>query len=217
MSRAPALGAALLALAGSGCSLLPRPAAEQTYFLRAVPAAEAHAAASPAVPLKAALRVMHPSAAPGLDSPRIVLLESQHKMGFYARSHWPAALPDLVESLTVETLRGSSAWLAVGDSGSTFSADYGLQITIRRFEADYGPSPAAPSVIPQVHVVLECLLGRSDGRGVVASFVAEGSATPAANRLSDVVAAFQAASSAALKSLSEHAATAVRADAPAPR
>jgi ABC-type uncharacterized transport system auxiliary subunit len=165
-----------------------------------------------ALPVRASVRVMHPAADPGLDSPRIVLLQSEHRMGFYARSHWSAAIPDLVEALAVETLRTSASWLSVEDSTSPFPSDYLLQITIRRFEADYGPSAAGPSAIPKVHVVLECLLGRGDGRDVIASYVAEGSATPAENRLADVVAAFQQASSTALQSLSQRAFDAVRND-----
>jgi ABC-type uncharacterized transport system auxiliary subunit len=207
--RSRAVAAGLLALSGSGCSLLFQkgPAAEQTYFLRA-----ADASVPAVLPVHASLRVMHPVSDPGLDSPRIVLLQSQHRMGFYARSHWSAALPDLVEALAVETLRTSSSWQSVEDSTSPFPSDYLLQITIRRFEADYGPSAPDPSAIPRVHVVLECLLGRGDGRDVIASYVAEGSATPAENRLADVVAAFQQASSAALKSLSERAFEAVKSD-----
>lgn len=202
-------GLSLVALAftTSGCSILFQhaPAPEQTYFLRV-------ADTSPAdpVPVHASLRVMHPVADPGLDSQRIVLLQSHHRMGFYAGSRWPAALPDLVESLAVETLHTSGAWASIEDSSSPFPSDYLLQITIRRFEADYASSPS--SSIPTVHVVLECLLGRGDARDVIASYVAEGTATPAANRLADVVAAFQSASDAALKTLSERALEAVRAD-----
>jgi ABC-type uncharacterized transport system auxiliary subunit len=205
-----AVGAALLALSGSGCSILfqKAPPPEQTYFLRAADVSDERAPQ----PARVSLRVMHPAADPGLESPRIVLLESQHRMGFYAGSHWSAALPDLVEALAVETLRASASWRSVEDSTSPFPSDYLLQITIRRFEADYGPTAAAPAGIPKVHVVLECLLGRGDGRDVIASYVAEGTATPAENRLTEVVAAFQLASSAALKSLSERAFAAVRSD-----
>jgi ABC-type uncharacterized transport system auxiliary subunit len=165
----------------------------------------------PAPPLRASVRVLHPMPGPGLESPRIVLLELQHRMGFYARSHWPAALPDVVEALSVETLRSSASWSSVVDSTSPFPTDYLLQITVRRFEADYGDAPAATGT-PVVHVVLECLLGRADGRDVIASYVAEGTATPQANRLADVVAAFQDASNAALKSLSQRAFEAVKSD-----
>jgi cholesterol transport system auxiliary component len=201
------LVAATVAVTSSGCSLMfhSNPEPEQTYYLRA---AEVPPGTDP-VPVHASLRVMHPAADPGLDSPRIVLLQSQHRMGYYADSHWPAALPDLVESLAVETLHGTGAWVSIEDSGSPFPSDYLLQITIRRFEADY---TSGSLELPSVHVVLECIVGRGDGREVIASYVAEGTAKPSANRLADVVAAFQSASSTALKTLSDRALAAVRTD-----
>ena len=205
------VGAALLALGSSGCSVLfhKDPVPEQIYFLRATEPDGGR----PDDPVHASLRVMHPAADPGLDSARIVLLESHHRMGFYADSHWSAALPDLVEALTVEALRSSGGWGSIEDATSPFPSDYLLQITIRRFEADYGAGAAVPGAVPTVHVVLECLIGRGDGRDVIASYVAEGKATPAENRLTEVVAAFQVASAAALKSLTERAFEAVRNDA----
>ena len=56
----------------------------------------------------------------------------------------PATLPDVVETLAVDTLRASGAWAAVHESPSPFSADYLLQINIRRFEADYTGGGSKP-------------------------------------------------------------------------
>ena len=80
------------------------------------------------------------------------------------------------------------------------------KIAVRRFESDY-TAPGAP----ELHVVLDCIIGRREGREVIASFVASGSARAAANRLSEVVSAFEQASAAALNELSQQAAQAVRA------
>src|SRR5260370_31882412 len=109
-------------------------------------------------------------------------------------SRWPAGVPAVVEAVAVDALRSSGAWSTVQDSASAFSSDYLLQIVIRRFEADYSVSSAAP----EVHVVLDCTVGRRAGREVLDSFVAEGSAAAAANRLGDVVSAFEEASNKAL-------------------
>jgi len=197
---------ALLLAALSGCSGLLHSDAqpEQVYYLRAKTADPPSEAARSAV--EASLRVGHPFAAPGLDSPRIVLMQSDRRMNFYAASRWPASVPDVVESLAVETLRASGAWRSVEDSTSPFPSDYLLQIAIRRFDADYSSGTAAP----EVHVVLDCIVGRREGRDVIASFMAEGSSTAAANRLTDVIAAFEDAANTALGSLSEHALEAVR-------
>ena len=226
--RLPARGVPLLWLCLSGCSgLFPSNAQpEQIYYLRAPPADTAAARAAPAgAPAAdadvatanaaslarkgASIRVGHPLAAPGLDTPHIMLVQADHRMNFYAGSRWPAPLPDVVEALAVQTLRASNAWASVEDSSSPFPSDYLLQVAVRRFEADYAESGSAPAV----HVVLDCTVGRREGRDIIATFVASGTAPATANRLSDVVAAFEQASGAALGILSQQAAQTVRNDA----
>jgi cholesterol transport system auxiliary component len=154
------------------------------------------------------LRVGHPVAAPGLDSPHIMLVQADHRMSFYTGSRWVAPATEVVESLAVQTLRASGAWTSVEDSGSPFPSDYLLAIDLRRFEADY----TAGGALPVVHVALECIVGRREGRDVVATFVAAGDAPAAANRMSEVVAAFEQASTAAMDVLAQQALQAVRAD-----
>ncbi len=205
--------AVLVSAALAGCTGLfhssTRP--EQVYLLRAT----SLPANSPApTPLAASLRFTHPTAAPGLDTPQIVLVQSDRRMSFYLASRWPAPAPNMVETLAVEKLRGSGLWQSVADSASVFPTDYVIQVMMRRFEADYetdhtgGGGPA-----PDVHVVLDCIVGKRAGREVIASFLAEGNATASANKLSAVVAAFETATNAALDSLSIQTAEAVRATA----
>ena len=176
----------------------------------AAPAAEAPAPGAAPVPpgRDVSLRVGHPLAVPGLDSPHIMLLQSDHRMNFYAGSRWPSAAPDVLEALAVQTLRSSGAWASVEDTASPFPSAYLLQLAVRHFEADYTSGDAAPVV----HVTLDCIIGRGEGREVVATFTASGSAAAAANRLSAVVAAFEQASGTALEALAQQAAQAVRAD-----
>ena len=143
---------------------------------------------------------------PGLESDHIVLVQPDHKMSYYIASRWPGDLPSVVESLTVDTVRSSGDWTSVQDSGSAFSSDYMLQIVIRRFEADY-----SAGTVPEVHVVLDCTVGRRAGREIIGSFVAEASATAAANRLGDVVGAFEVAANHALADIATHTAQAVQA------
>ncbi|HVP33026.1 MAG TPA: ABC-type transport auxiliary lipoprotein family protein [Steroidobacteraceae bacterium] len=205
--RAPKLAALAAALgAAAGCTNLFHSDAkpEQTYVLRA-PAAAA-TAAQPAT-LLGSLQVEHPITAPGLDGAHIMLVQADHRMNFYLGSRWPAPLPDVVEALAVDTLRASGEWQTVQDSGSPFFADYLLQISVRRFEADYTQGRSAP----QVEVVLDCTLGARRGHELVGTFVASGSAAAAGDRMNEVIAAFEAASSAALSSLSAQAAGSTRA------
>lgn len=219
----PALAVGVLTVslgAAAGCTNLFHSDAkpEQTYVLRAPRAGEpgadgTAAAATPAASrpagVLAPLQVVHPLAGPGLDGPHIILVQADRRMNFYLGSRWPAPLPDMVEALAVETLRASGEWQSVQDSGSPFTSEYLLSISIRRFEADYTRARGAP----QVEVVLDCTLGARSGRELVTSFVAAGSAAAAGDRMSEVVAAFETASSAALASLAQQAAAATRASA----
>jgi ABC-type uncharacterized transport system auxiliary subunit len=210
----------LLCLWLAGCSGLFQSKAkpDQTYYLRApaarTAATDAQAGASAATAtaaIPASVRVLRPVAGPGLDTSRIMLVQADHRMNFFSGSRWPATTPEVIEALAVETLRASGAWASVAGSGSPFPSDYLLQIHVQRFEADYGEG----AVAPVVHVVLECVVGRREGREVLATFTAAGSAAAAANRLGEVVMAFEQASGVALGALSQQTEQAVRTAKPA--
>ena len=198
----------LLGLALAGCSSWLRSNAPpvQVYTLQAA-AAPAAGADDPHPAVAASIRVAHPLAAPGLDTAQIVLRQPDHRMNVYAASTWAADAPALIEALATQTLRAADEWSSVADAESPFPSDYLLQISIRRFDADYSAGTEAP---PTVHVTLDCTLGAAEGRTVLASFVAEGSVAAGANKLSEVVAAFQQATDRALASLSQQTFAAAR-------
>jgi cholesterol transport system auxiliary component len=200
---APAL--LVLGLAGCGSLLHSDAPPVQVYTLRAAPAPSD--SADPPAASGASLRVAHPLAGPGLDTSQIVLLQPDHRLNVYAASAWAADAPALLESLAVETLRASGRWRSVEDAESPFPADYLLQISVRRFDADYS---AGTDAAPTVRVTLDCTLGNEEGRDIVATFVASGSAAASANRLSDVVAAFQQATDAAMATLSQQVSAAMQ-------
>ncbi len=214
---------------------------EQVYFLRAnvTPASESGPGGAPAatgatgaasawiaaagagsagIPqarpaLTESIRIARPTPAPGLDSTHIVLLESDRRMSYYMASRWPAPIPEMVEELAMQTLAASGSWSSVQGSAGQFPTDYILQIRIRDFEADYGQAAGTGSnaIAPEVHVALECTVGRRSGRDVIATFLVEGSAKADSNRLAQVVAAFEQATSVALASMSTRTVDAVRA------
>jgi len=155
------------------------------------------------------LRVVRPIADPGLDSARIMLVQADHRMNFFSGARWPAPVPELIESLAVQTLRASGDWASVQDSASPFPADYLLQMHVRRFEADYTAGGSAPLS----QVVFDCTVGRRQGREVLASFTVTGSAAASTNHLSQVVAAFEQATGAALEALVQQSVQAARFDA----
>jgi ABC-type uncharacterized transport system auxiliary subunit len=164
---------------------------DQVYYLRAKPIPPGGA------PVAASLRFSRPSATPGLDSAEIITVQSDRRMSFFVASRWPAPASSIIEMLAVEKLRDANLWPSVADSTSPFPSDYVLQVTIRRFEADY----TSGATNPDVHVVLDCLVGKREGREVVGSFLAEGSAKASANTMSAVVPAFEAAANAAIDSM----------------
>ena len=210
-ARREVCAVALLCAGLGGCTGLfqSRAQPEQIYYLRAPPAGAAVPPGAVAM-LPApgvSLRVGHPLATPGLDSPHIMLVQADHRMNFYAGSRWPAPVADVLEALAVETLRASGAWTSVEDSTSPFPSDYLLQVAVRRFEADY----TAGGAVPEVHVTLDCIIGTRAGRDVVATFLASGTALATANRVGEVVSAFEQATGAALTALSQQAAQAVHA------
>ncbi|MFZ0499387.1 MAG: ABC-type transport auxiliary lipoprotein family protein [Steroidobacteraceae bacterium] len=198
----------LLGLIAAGCSSLLRSNTPpvQVYTLQA-PSASSDKAAEQAAAVDASLRVAHLRAGPGLETSQIVLLQPDHRLNVYAASAWAADAPALLESLAVATLRGSGDWRSVVDAESPFPSDYLLQISVARFDADYSDDTSAP---PTVQVTLDCTLGKEEGRDIITTFVASGSAVASANRMAEVVAAFQQATDAAMASLSQQVSAATR-------
>jgi cholesterol transport system auxiliary component len=183
-----------------------RAATEQTQALDESRAASTSSAKSTPSDAPPTLQVPRPQADPGLASELITLVQSDHRMDHYAGSSWAGGLPDVVETLAIDTLRASGRWSAVNDAPSPFTADYLLQINIRRFEADYTAGGAAP----KVYVTLDCTIARRVGRELLASFVAEGVADADANKMSAVVAAFEKAANMALASMAQRSTEAVK-------
>jgi cholesterol transport system auxiliary component len=199
--RTVALVAALV-LAGCAGGLRSDAPAVQTYFLRVVPP---RAAPAP-TPAAGSLQVARPLPAPGLAGDAIVVVQPDRRIDAYAASRWAGSLPDLVESLAVETFRSRGEIATVVDSRSAFPAEWLLQVRIRRFDAQYTSAGGAPRVV----VALDCTLGRRVDRDIVATFAAEGSAQASDNRLGAVVAAFEQAANEALAAMAARSAETVR-------
>ena len=202
-TKVAALSLGLSLLGGCGGLLETTIPAPQAYVLRLTPRAPASPPATP----YGTLQLQRPEAGPGLDSDRIALLRSDNRFDFYAASRWAAPAPDLVESVILDALRAGGSFTAVFDDTSPYAPRYSLRVTMRRFEADYSASGGAPTV----YVVLDCTLGRHRDRELLASFTAQGSAVAGEDRLTAVVAAFDAASVAAMAQLEQSVATALSA------
>lgn len=175
----------------AGCSgFRSREPAEMIYLLQRTPAV---VAAQP--PVAGTLAVMLPSVSVGLESDRIPLT-IDGRMNYYSASRWSGELPAVLRTLLLDALRGSGHWRAVLADGAPFSSDQLLQIEIRHFEAEY--SGAGP---PVAHVLLEVTLGQRGNRAVLRSARVESRVAARADRMSEVVAAFNAALNDALNQL----------------
>jgi cholesterol transport system auxiliary component len=200
-------------LAGCGGVFESSLASPQTYVLR-LPASAAASAEGLSAASAGSVLVRRPEAGPGLDSNRIALLRSDRRFDFYAASLWAAPAPDVMESVVINSLRGTGAFTAVFDDASPFVPGYDLRITMRRFEADYTNDGRDGSRAPTVHVVLDCTLGRRRDRALLTSFTAQGSALAAEDRLGSVVAAFEAATAGAMAELTRTTTAAIAAEKP---
>lgn len=193
---------AMLALtACSGLSSKDPPV--QTYVLQAG-AAALPVAVRPAVAAAGempgdgagTLAIARPTAAAGLDNEHIALVRTEGRLDYYSASRWAGNLPDVLQTLLIETHRASGRYRAVLADNAAFGSDQLLEVEVRRFEAEYGVNGP-----PTAHVVLEATLGTRSQRQVLRTLRAESRVTAGADRMGSVVAAFNQALDEALRQL----------------
>jgi cholesterol transport system auxiliary component len=188
---------AVLASLISGCSSLQSNISpEQRYVLHA-PVTQPHGAA-----VAATLQLLRPVAQPGLDTDRIALVQPGNRLDYFAGGRWSGPLERVVESMLVQTLRGSGRFAQISHDGAGMGADFVLAVTLRRFEADY----AAEGGAPMARVQLECTLSSRRDHRQLAGFDIVTEAPAGANRLGSVVAALEAAGQEAARQLADKAA-----------
>jgi cholesterol transport system auxiliary component len=178
--------------------------AQQSYVLR-LPSRPVQ---SEVTKVAGGLRVQRPVAGPGLDSDRIVLLRSDRRFDVYAATRWAAPAPDLVASVLVDQLRGTSLFSSVLDDTAPYAPRYTLRCGLNRFESDYTGGGRAPTI----EVVLDCTFGRYRDRTLLANFTAHGSAPAGDDRIGAVVAAFESATGKAVAELERNVTDALAAE-----
>jgi len=172
---------------------------EQVYVLHP-------AAAGNASPVNAMLVVPQPEVQPALSTPRIALTQPGNKLDYFANSRWGAALPQELAALAVESLVASKTFAVVaGMDPSAGIGDFQLLLTVRHFEAEYAGDPS--DMAPVVRVSIECLLTGGAPRRVVGRCDAQAQEAARANRMSEIVAAFDVATQRVLAEIAAKAAT----------
>jgi cholesterol transport system auxiliary component len=180
-----------LALAGCAGSLLESSAeAPETYRL-----------AGASLPdrgerLQLAISVARPGAAPALDTDRIAVVQPDSRFDYFAGVRWSEPAPQMVQQQLVRALAADGRFEAVVAAPSRVPADLLLDVELRRFEAVYAADGSAPAV----HVEMQVSLVDPRKAQRLASFIATASASAEADRLAPVIAAFDRATSEAVRS-----------------
>lgn len=140
------------------------------------------------------LEVLTPLLRTGLDTDRIAASYPDHRMDYFAGAHWSGRLDDVVGQLAVRQFRARSGLRNVVGAASRLRPPYWLEIEVTAFQAEYPAAGGAPAI--RVHLVAR--LGDARSRATLGSFAADVSRVATANRLTAIVAAFDAAADDAL-------------------
>lgn len=156
------------------------------------------AAVSASLDAARSLQVLVPTTAPGLAGDGIALLRPAGQLDYYSGARWGASAPQMLQTLAIQALRQRGRFSLVQSDSAAFEAGWVLQLELTHFEADYAGDAA-----PTIRVAMVGTLGQRSDRRAVLTLSLQTSAQATANRMSAVVAAFQAASTEALRQLAD--------------
>ncbi len=141
--------------------------------------------------------VIEPPIAPaGLETTRIALHRASVELEYYARANWTDLAPAMIQTLVVESFENSGRIVAVGRESLGLRADYVLKLDLREFQSEYGGGE-----IPNAHVRLNAKLVKMPQRTIIGSQSFEAEIAASADRIEDIVAAFDDALGKSLKNL----------------
>lgn len=130
--------------------------------------------------------VVSVTAAPGLDTDRILVLEADARLNYYASARWPDSIAAVLESLLRSTLESTGRYTRVTRGATSRSADLHLDLEVREVYTLTTDSDRA-------HTVRMVLKGYLDCTDRERSIVIRADVGIQNNRLSDIVAAYQQA------------------------
>ena len=189
--RRVAFVAALVALLGA-CSLLDK--ADDPVNLFTVTPKSTFDEGLPTVRWQ--MIVEAPTAAAHLNSGRIALQMTPTSSDYYAQSAWIDRAPLMVQTRAIESFENTKRIVGVGRDPVAVRANYILQTDLREFQAEYFHGGA-----PIVHVRIIARLVRMPDRQIVGAAAFERCWRAKADKIPDVVKAFDEALGAVLKRL----------------
>ena len=141
--------------------------------------------------------VIEPPLAPaGLDTTRIALHRAVIELEYYARANWTDLAPAMIQTLVVESFENSGKIVAVGRESLGLRADFVLKMELREFQSEYTTNER-----PNAHVRLNAKMVKMPQRTIIGSESFEARVSANADRIEDIVGAFDKALGKALKDL----------------
>lgn len=134
------------------------------------------------------LVVEAPTAPAALNSTRITRMPSPTRLDYFARANWIDRAPQMVQGLLLESFGNSGRIVAVGRESVGLRPDFVLKSELREFQAEY-----FDTATPRIRVRIDAKLVQMPRRIIVASRGFEATATAKADRMQDIVEAFDLA------------------------
>jgi cholesterol transport system auxiliary component len=192
----------------AGCSTsslldseLPVPA---NYIIAPLPPAT-NPTSSPASQVD--LAIGRPDVAPGLDTSRVAVLRGR-QLDYYRSVQWGGNTLEVVQALLVTSLQDQKLFRSVTSEQARVSSAYILDTEVRDFQAEYSDGTAEP----RVRVTIVGRLIRIADRALVETIAASATRDAGDNRMSAVVAAFEAAAHEVAQTIARETAAAVARD-----
>jgi len=193
ISKIPVVWCLLILIVSlTGCSGLTRSdqPATKTWWLEPY-AGMAHEA-SPGAPKLVAISV---TVVPGLDTDRILTLSEDAQLNHFATARWADNLPELAASLIGRSLEASGRFEMLSDRTGGGSENCSLQLEVREFFANLGPSGQVNGVGVAADGYYQCESNEPLALHLSASIPVYD------DRMSVIVAAFQQALDSVMKDL----------------
>lgn len=91
------------------------------------------------------LQILVPEINPGIDTEQIALRREDNRINYFAQAKWAAILPELTQSVIVESFNNSQQLKSVGSDLIVMRDSFQLLLEIRDFQAEYLQQNAPPS------------------------------------------------------------------------
>lgn len=156
---------------------------------------------------QADVSIGRPDFAPGLDTDRIAVLKGR-QLDYYRGARWGGRSVEVVQSMLVSSLNDQGLFRSVTAEQARVASDYMLDVEVRNFEADYANGT------PEAHVMMIGRLIRIFDRKLVTTVTGDARVAASAERMANVMQAFEAASQKVALDLARQTAIAVANDVP---